>query len=564
MAKRSTFFRLTPLRIAVIYLTLASSWIVFTDLLVEGSRWWRTTEHQLQTAKGLAFVGITTLCLYWLVRRFRRIVLREQALQELMELYSRNGADLVFSLNRNGSFFMISSSCTRQWGYSENEVLHKPAGMFLYGEDGTSLHLPDLRKLADVGKVAGIRVLKKDKNHALLDCVVEKWHGDQLLWVCRDVTETRTYMNQLINSEKRYRVLFDATPIATWLCNANTLAFVDVNEATVRQYGYSRQELLQMTLADIRPNDDLSDIHKRIKSYFQDYNPRKFREELSNQVWKHRHKNGSTVYVRVAAEPIQLDGQQFVMVQAQNITHLMELESKYQVLLLNAQRDLYMAGIEAQEQERQRIAEDLHDSVGQLLAGVFMGLNMAHDAAANQKYEENLKHLHSAQELLELGIQELRAVTRSITPSTLNQLGLVPAIDKLVQQSRLVTHSTVLFHHQYVGEVSIPSVIEIMVYRLAQELLNNSLKHAKAEVISLHLFLSPEAVHLQVEDNGSGFDFGNAFQKGMGMGLQNITRRVEAMGGHIEFISHPSVGGSTIHARLPLASATPVPSSKLL
>lgn len=558
---------LTPGRIALLYFILAGVWIIFTDLLVEDRDWQNgPSEHLLQTVKGLAFVTATTVLLLLLVSRYKQVLLREQALQELLELYSRNGADLVFALNQNGTFQMVSSSCIRLWGYTLGEILHKPSGMFLYAENGASLHPEDLKQMVSKGRTDGVRVLKKDKSYAELECVVEAWHKGQTLWVCRDVTETRTYLHQLINSEKRYRVLFEATPIATWLCHAHTLAFVDVNEATVQQYGYSREELLRMTLADIRPQDEEAAIHQRVQSFLKNYDAEHSRQELAGQIWEHQHKDGRAIYVKVAAEPLLLDGQSYVMVQAQDMTHLLELEGKYQVLLLNSQRDLYLASVEAQEEERQRIAEDLHDNVGQLLAATAMGLQRLEDALNGEgDAEKARRHLASSNQLLSQGIQELRQVTRGIAPPALSgQTGLVAALEKMVHQSGQVSTSQILFHHHFVGEFQVPSVIEVMAYRLSQELLNNSLKHAKAETISIQLFCSPEMLHLQVEDDGKGFDFIEMFRKGKGMGLRNITRRVEAMGGKVEFISSPKVGGTCIHARFPLKGKSLVPLPKLM
>lgn len=566
-ANKQSSFKLTPGRIALVYFVLASAWIILTDLFVEGELLWLgKSEHFIQTVKGLAFVSATTLLLIILVNRYKRVLLREQALQELLELYSRNGADLVFSLNQNGTFQMVSSSCIRQWGYALEELLHKPSGMFLYSENGASLHPQDLKQLVSKGKTDGVRVLKKDKSFAELECVVEDWQQGQTLWVCRDVTEARSYLHQLINSEKRYRVLFEATPIATWLCHAHTLAFVDVNEATVAQYGYSREELLKMTLADIRPRDEETAIHQRVQSFLKNYDAEHNRKELAGQIWEHQHKDGRAIFVKVAAEPLVLDGQSYVMVQAQDMTHLLELEGKYQVLLLNSQRDLYLASVEAQEEERQRIAEDLHDNVGQLLAATAMGMQRLEDALKGEgDVTKAIQLLTSSNQFLSQGIQELRQVTRGIAPPALSgQTGLIAALEKMVQQSAQVSTSRILFHHHFVGEFQVPSVIEVMAYRLAQELLNNSLKHAEADTISIQLFCSPEMLHLQVEDDGNGFDFIEMFRKGKGMGLRNITWRVEAMGGKVEFISSPKVGGTCIHARFPLKDKSLMPLPKLM
>jgi two-component system, cell cycle sensor histidine kinase and response regulator CckA len=138
--------------------------------------------------------------------------------------------------------------------------------------------------------------------------------------VFRDVTERRSAQQQIENSERRYRLLFDNNPQPMWVYDRNSLEFLAVNNAAVRQYGYSAEEFLRMTLKDIRPAEEtalLEDVCQSALTLHRD------------GPWRHRKRDGTTVTVEITAHPMQFEGRNACLVLASDITERRKLEEQF-------------------------------------------------------------------------------------------------------------------------------------------------------------------------------------------------------------------------------------------
>jgi len=139
--------------------------------------------------------------------------------------------------------------------------------------------------------------------------------------VFRDVTERRNAQRQIERSERRYRLLFQSNPQPMWVFDRETLAFLAVNEAAVRQYGYSEQEFLQMTVKDIRPTEEIPHLLETLNQ-----------PELAlhrKRHWRHRKRDGTIISVEITANPIQFEGRGASLVLATDITERKLLEEQF-------------------------------------------------------------------------------------------------------------------------------------------------------------------------------------------------------------------------------------------
>jgi PAS domain S-box-containing protein len=192
--------------------------------------------------------------------------------------------------------------------------------------------------------------------------------------------------------------------------------------------------------------------------------------------------------------------------------------------------------LNAQEQERQRVARDLHDSVNQLLASAKYRLqNIAspEDARAHRDLEQ-------ARRLIEKAIKEVRAISRNLRPSELDDLGLVAALKSLAHDFSERTGITARFAADS-GKYPLAPEAKMTVYRIAQEALNNVEKHSGARRVHIALNHSKGEVRLSVADNGNGFNVSKLNGKA-GWGLQNMTERARFLGGNFESKSAPGRG----------------------
>ncbi len=191
--------------------------------------------------------------------------------------------------------------------------------------------------------------------------------------------------------------------------------------------------------------------------------------------------------------------------------------------------------IEAEEKERTRIAKDLHDSLGQMLAALKMNLN----SLSNQS-DHNGQFKKTAQ-ILDDTIAEMRSISHAMMPESLVKNGLAQA---LVDISSHIDTSQTAIHVNVENWKGWTTTGEYVLYRIVQELLNNTLKHADAKNVNIELNQFEDEINLIYEDDGTGFELSGV--KSDGIGLQNMNNRISSINGEIQFDSKPGSGTTAI------------------
>ncbi|MFD2934714.1 tetratricopeptide repeat-containing sensor histidine kinase [Spirosoma flavum] len=194
------------------------------------------------------------------------------------------------------------------------------------------------------------------------------------------------------------------------------------------------------------------------------------------------------------------------------------------------------AMIEGQEGERSRIARDLHDGLGIQLSRIKLFVE-AHQDELPLSVKEPLN------QFLDEACTETRLISNDLRPYALSTFGLIPALEDLVQKLNLV-NKTKLILEQY-GEIpALGDEASTMIYRVVQELLNNALKHAHAQTVTMQLMASEKTTLISVDDDGQGADFDNLLVKGNG--IANIKSRIDYLGGQVMWQSEPGKGTSVM------------------
>ncbi len=192
--------------------------------------------------------------------------------------------------------------------------------------------------------------------------------------------------------------------------------------------------------------------------------------------------------------------------------------------------------IEGQEIERERIAKDLHDSLGGLLSTI--KLQFDHVSSINHELS-GMKEYTKAHQLLDTAVEEVRTISRNLQPGALQNLGLVSAIKDLINRFEGENYPEIDFQYYEMPE-KMDKMISLSIYRIVQELFSNSIKHADANEILIQLNTEEDELVIQYEDDGIGFDQHNLKRKGMG--LENIKSRVNYMLGTITIDSEKDQG----------------------
>lgn len=220
---------------------------------------------------------------------------------------------------------------------------------------------------------------------------------------------------------------------------------------------------------------------------------------------------------------------------------------KDRALLLERERSLH-AVFDATENERQRIAKDLHDGIGQQMSGLRLAWQNMSLSAKNLTTEEHSKW-NELTTILDSTAADVRELSHRMMPKTLAELGLASALDDLMEKT--FRHTAI--HYQFESlnvQERLPQKIELALFRIVQELLQNMLKHAQASQVSVQLFKNQHQLILTVEDNGVGMDLS---AKQEGHGLRNIESRLSTIGGILLLESEKGKGTrATIRVAEPL------------
>ena len=201
--------------------------------------------------------------------------------------------------------------------------------------------------------------------------------------------------------------------------------------------------------------------------------------------------------------------------------------------------------IVGQERERERIAKDLHDSLGGLLSTVKLQFDQFKSTLSSK---QDSKQYHKAANLLDSAVEEVRVISRNLQPGALSKLGLIPAINDLINRFDGDNYPTVFFQHYNLPE-KISEIIGLNIYRIIQELMNNTIKYAQATEVLIQLNYKDGDLYVQYEDDGVGFNLKELESKGMG--LDNIDYRVKYLKGRLS-IEAKEGDGVSYFMKIPL------------
>ncbi|VBB09902.1 histidine kinase [Lucifera butyrica] len=205
--------------------------------------------------------------------------------------------------------------------------------------------------------------------------------------------------------------------------------------------------------------------------------------------------------------------------------------------------------IRAQEEERRRVAREIHDGPAQAMANIVFRSEVC-ERLIDTDMERAKREIKDLQEQVRSCLKEVRKIIFDLRPMALDDLGLVPTVrrilDTIKEQAGMFTDFKVLGH-----EKRLDSYLEIGLFRIIQEALSNVVKHAKATLVSVRIEFRHNVILVIVEDNGQGFDTGREEKNGEHFGLMGISERIEGLNGEISIKSEPGKG-TIIFVKVPL------------
>lgn len=385
-----------------------------------------------------------------------------------------------------------------------------------------------------------------DNSHAWFDLSIQPV-PEGLFILSIDITEKKKKEEEIElaeaiikKSEAQYKDLFNYSPLPKWIYDIETFKILDVNEATIKQYGYSRAQLTNMTVKDIRPAEDMEKFvnmkhHNAGSSAF------------NVGEWRHKKADGTIITVEISGHPVEYNGRSAMMIIANDITERKKSEDTIKQInneLHNLSEHLQTI----REEERLQIARDLHDELGQQLTGLKLGIEWLSLKIPGEDIRLKDK-MYEMIDLIKVTIQSVRRITANLRPSMLDDLGLIAALEWQSMEIKN-RHGIDIIFHSNLKEPNLSLETSTALFRIYQEALTNVVRHAAASKVQSSLELVDNNIILVISDNGIGMDM-TAQKEHKSFGLIGIKERTFVIGGKFEMISEPGKG-TTIKIIVPV------------
>jgi PAS domain S-box-containing protein len=446
----------------------------------------------------------------------------ENELRKLSRAVEQSPVSVIIT-NVKGNIEYVNKKFTKVTGYSSAEVIGKNP-RFLNSRESSSINYAELWNTILSGKEWFGEFHNKRKNGGLFwesasisPIFDSKGTITHFLAVKEDITERKLYEKVLQVSEKKYRVIADNT--YNWEFWSDTEdKFIYCSPSCLRVTGYTAKEFIE------NPKLKYEIVHSDYREMFHKHAHRNVNNRTAETLqYKILHKDGTERWIEHVCQPVFDSDDSFMGFRGSNsdITEKKETDRK----ILNAI-------IATEESERNKFSQELHDGLGPLLSTVklyFQWLSETTDTVKQKGITDTgLQNIDEA-------IQTVREISNNLSPRILISMGLVPALKHLIQRFNIPQKLAIQF--TYDDEKRYDAQTEVTLYRIVAELLNNTIKYAKAQSITINLSHNSgkNSIRLTYADNGKGFDLKKAMEEKKGMGLQNMMHRVDTLNGFINF-----------------------------
>ena len=458
---------------------------------------------------------------------FGRLRASEERYRNLVE----QAADGIFVVDAAGVYVDVNEAGARMMGMPAAEILGRRVRDMVVPEDVPTLEADHQAVLGGTTLLRERRFRRKDGSIFVAEVSGRRLSDGRLQGILRDVTARKRFEEALRQSEERFRGLNSAT--FEGICVNEDGKILDVNEQFGAIVGYEREELIGRDVLSLIAPEWHAKIIERLSA-----GPT---TPLEHQLLR---KDGTAIDVEAQSKLIAWRGRKVRVTAVRDITGRKQAEAELMAAARREQEsheEFTRSLFASQEQERRRIAAELHDSLGQNLLLV---KNHAHLALTRgEPPPEPRRQLEAIDRLAELSIDEVRHIAHDLRPYQIDHLGLTRAIAAMIDKAAASTG--IVFQQQLdsVDDVFAPEMA-IHLYRIVQECLNNVLKHADARKVAIQLDRDVRDVHFEIRDDGRGFEMKSATSPGAspGLGLKNLAERARILKGKLDLQSQPGQG----------------------
>jgi PAS domain S-box-containing protein len=339
-------------------------------------------------------------------------------------------------------------------------------------------------------------------------------------------SQVKSSQLKLEEKAQKYKLLFEKSPMPMWIISRSTLDILDVNEAAINHYGYSEEEFLKLNAKDLRPKED--------EEKYLAHSGKDFHGRVGSGVWRHKKKDGTIIMADIIADDIIYKEKPARLILANDVTEKLKAEAELSRQFFLRQKLITETSMQAQEKEREEIGKELHDNINQILASTKLYLEIV--LSGNEEMLPDA--VKKSYDNVNLAINEIRQLSKQLVPPALEET-LSNAIKDLVHEIQLASGILIKTEIERFEEQLLNENLKLIIYRIAQEQINNIVKHSHAKHVNIRLETRFDHVNLIIRDDGVGFDTN---KKPKGIGLRNIASRVGFYNGTVNIESEPGKG----------------------
>lgn len=427
-------------------------------------------------------------------------------------------------------------------GYTTNEIAVMHPSVFFEGE-GLSLIVERIASTFSDGMAeAEADLVLKDGTKVPYYFKASRLEIDNkpaLVGTGIDVSAQKVAQKELKASEEKYRLLFSNSPLPMWVYEIDNFQVLDVNEAAIQHYGYSKDEFLALDLLTIRPKEEVERFLAEAKIIQPGI------RKLG--VWKHKKKDGSYIDVEINSHNIFYNNKPSRLVVAFDVTDKIKSEAELKKATEQL-RQLADYLNKVREEERTYIAREIHDELGQHLTVLKMDISWLKKKLGPEASQPVQQKISNLLNMLDGTVKTVRRIASDLRPSLLDDLGLVAAMEWQLDEFEKRSEIKTVFINE-TPALKLNEEIKIGIFRIFQESLTNVARHSKATELKAHFKKDGSTLVLNITDNGKGFD---KFETNVSkkLGLIGMNERAIIFGGSLDVYSEPG-NGTTVSVTIP-------------
>ena len=451
----------------------------------------------------------------------------EAHLQKILD----QSLDVICTANKKGEFVSMSAASEKLWGYKPEELIKKSFFDFIL-EDDREKTIKVTKEIIAGKKVTNFENCYKHKNGKIISMHWSaKWDEDsQLIYaIARDITKRKVAEQQGIKEKKLSDSVINSLPGVFYLYDQSG-NFIRWNKNLETISGYSAEEISKMHPLDFFDGEERALIKARISEVFKEG------ESIAEACFT--TKDGKKIPYYYTGLAINYEDKVCLIGSGIDITERKKAEAELKAT--NDQLHSLSAHLQSvREEERIRIAREIHDELGQQLTGLKMDVYWL-NKKLETKDEKIQEKISGIIELINETVKSVRRISSNLRPSILDDLGLIAALEwhskEVEKRSEIKVHFATPLTEQ-----EIPADVATGIFRIYQEALTNAVRHANAHEIKSSLQINNNQLILKIKDDGKGID-PNAKANTKSFGLIGIKERTFVMGGKFELKSELGSG----------------------